>query len=189
MRRAPPLPALLLQALVPTLASALLAAPAGAQAAEAPRVGARLACSTTGLLPGCANTLAVVLEVPEGWHVYAPCLNDSGLPVLVEPRLPEGWTAEPVSWPPPQRLPEPGELLDHVYTGRVVLPFRIHVPESAAGTAAKAAVHVEWMACKSACVLGHAELALDLPVAALAAAVDESPDANLIRQVHAPRPL
>jgi hypothetical protein len=94
-----------------------------------------------------------------------------------------------VIWPVPERLVEPGGLLDHVYTGRVVLPFHVRVPESAAGTRETPSVHVEWMACRTACVLGRADVSLDLPVAALHAAVDESPDANLVRQVRLPRPL
>jgi hypothetical protein len=45
------------------------------------------------------------------------------------------------------------------------------------------------MACRTACVLGRADVSLELPVAALRAPVDESPDSNLVRQVRLPRPL
>ena len=119
MPRARWLPLMALLALAPLAA--------GQVDKAAPKVVARLACTTVALRPGAENTLAVVLDVPEGWHVYAPALNDTGLPVTIEPQLPEGWSAQPVSWPVPERLPEAGEMLDHVYTGRVVLPFVVPV--------------------------------------------------------------
>ena len=175
---------------LPLMALLALAPIAAGQRAEGPpKVAARLACTSVALRPGAENTLAVVLDVPEGWHVYAPALNDTGLPVSLEPRLPEGWTASPVSWPVPERLPEPGEMLDHVYTGKVVLAFTVQVPREAAGTSAKPSVHVDWMACNQFCVLGSADVALELPVAAAGAAIADSPDAALVKQVRLARAL
>ena len=153
---------------------------------RAPPVTARLACATDKCKPGESNLLAVVLDVPTGWHVYAPCLNDSGLPVTVTPQLPEGWQAQPAPWPTPERLVSPGELLDHVYSGRVTLPLRVLVPPEAAGTRVTLQAHVTWMACKTACVLGQDDVSLAIDVAAAGAGVIASRDEALFHDARTP---
>jgi DsbC/DsbD-like thiol-disulfide interchange protein len=172
--------------LLPATALAALAMPAAAQVVKAPALAARLAAEKQALRPGESGTLAVILEVPAGWHLYAPSLNDTGLPLSLEPHLPAGWTLESITWPVPARLPEPGEMLDHVYTGRVVVPLHVKVPAEAAGSTARVEVHTEWMVCKTACVLGEADVALEIPVAAAGANVADSSDAALLRAVQPP---
>lgn len=179
------------------LALAACAAPSAAQGkalgggAAAEPVVARLACETASLQAGAVNRLAVVLDLADGWHVYAPCLNDSGMPVEIDPQLPPGFAARRTEGPAPHRLLAPGGLLDHVLEGRVVLPLELDVPESAAGGPAHLAARVSWMACASACVLGEADVELTLHVSPVGDAPRPGADAALLRAARerVPQPL
>jgi DsbC/DsbD-like thiol-disulfide interchange protein len=186
-----------LQATALLLALAACAAPSAAQGKAVGGSGpvepvvARLACETATLRAGAINRLAVVLDLAEGWHVYAPCANDSGMPVEIEPLLPPGFTARRTEGPAPQRHLAPGGLLDHVLEGRVVLPLELDVPAQAAGGPARLRAKVSWMACASACVLGDADLDLSLDVSSADAEPRPGPDAPLLRAARerVPQPL
>jgi DsbC/DsbD-like thiol-disulfide interchange protein len=180
-----------LQPIALLLALATCAAPSAAQGkglgggAPVQPVVTRLACETVSLRAGATNRLAVVLDLAEGWHLYAPCINDSGMPVEIEPRLPPGFAARRTEGPAPHRLLAPGGLLDHVLEGRVVLPLELDVPAAAAGAPARLAAKVSWMACASACVLGEAEVELTLDVSPADSAPAPGPDAPLLRAARA----
>lgn len=176
------------------LAALLLAAPAAGQGKGGPDpepVRARLASESEALWPGAANRLAVVLDLQPGWHVYAPCANDSGGPVVIELGLPQGWSGRPTEGPAPRRHVSPGDLLDHVLEGRVALPLEVDVPAEAAGTRAVLRAHVAWMVCRDVCLLGEAEVELTLRVAAAGETPPASRDAALLREALArvPPPL
>ncbi len=174
-----------------------LVAPAAAQGKSlraellAQPVAARLACETAGLQAGATNRLAIVLDLADGWHVYAPCANDSGMPVEIEPALPTGFVARRTEGPAPRRHLAPGGLLDHVLEGRVVLPLELDVPAEAAGQRARLRATVSWMACERACVLGKADVELVLDVAPADSRPQPGPDAALLRAARerTPRPL
>jgi len=171
----------------------LLAGSAAAQAkagAAAEPLRARLVCEGRALVAGSTASLGVVLELAAGWHTYAPFLNDSGVPLTLQPTLPEGFAVRAAEWPAPQRLVSPGEMLDHVYEGRVLLPLPVEVPASAAGSRVTLTVHVGWMVCRSVCQLGEADLTLELPVVPASARVEAGPDAPLFAEARArtPRP-
>jgi len=171
------------------------AAPAQDGAAHGPAASAPLRASLVAeareLVAGRTNSLGVLLELADGWHTYAPFLNDSGLPLRLQPELPEGFAVRPAEWPAPQRLQSEGDLLDHVYAGRVLLPLPVEVPAGAAGTTVTLRVHVGWMVCRSACQLGEADVSLELPVAAAGASPQPSADAPLFAEARArtPQPL
>jgi len=174
---------------------ALLATPAAAQqagAAGAPEpVKARLVTESAALAAGANNPVGVLLEMSEGWHVYAPCLNDSGGPAGVAPELPDGWSWQAFDWPAPVRLLGPGDQLDHVYEGRVLLAGEVQVPADAVAGIATLRMHAAWMACRSVCVLGEAVLTLDVSVTPAGSRVKASADAPLFEATRArtARPL
>jgi DsbC/DsbD-like thiol-disulfide interchange protein len=167
----------------------LLAGGAAAQATpakggQAP-LRARLVAEARGLVAGSTASLGLLLELADGWHTYAPYLNDSGLPITIEPSLPAGFTARAAEWPAPQRHVAEGGLLDHVYEGRVLLPLAVDVPASAAGSTVTLRVHVGWMVCKEACQLGEADLTLELPVLPEGARTTPSAEAPLFAEARA----
>jgi len=138
----------------------------GSVAERAGHVVASLVAEQDTVVPGSVARLGVRLLLDEGWHVYAAARNDSGLPVLVRPELPDGWVAEPLQWPAPHRHLSPGPLLDHVYDDEVLLMFAVRVPADAQpGQTVTLRAHLEWLVCNQVCVAGGADVSLSLPVA------------------------
>ena len=92
--------------LIPLLAALLMASGvARAQATSADHVEAELVAAADAIQPGQPVTLALRLKHDPHWHTYWQVPGDSGLPTRIEWQLPAGWTAGPVQWPVPKRLP------------------------------------------------------------------------------------
>ncbi len=143
----------------------------------------RLVSEWTELAPGKENWLGLAFEIDPGWHVYWNGLNDTGMPIEAKLTLPEGWTAGEIQWPAPRRLVSPGPLLDHVYEDKVTLLVPVTVPADAkGGERFEIAADLEWLVCKTACVLESARVAITLPVAAPEKTPTSSADAGRIAQ-------
>ena len=119
--------------------------------------------------PGGATRVGVHFDLEEGWHIYAKEPGEAGLPTKitwgVTWRGPGGASLGPLNWPTPQRLMDPGNLRTFGYTGVLVLASRLTVSrDTGPGTPLPIHAKVEWLACKSLCVPGSADLHLTLPV-------------------------
>lgn len=143
-------------------AVAVLSSPAAAQPEHA---RAKLVSEHDSLVAGQTGWLGLSFEVDPGWHLYWNGLNDTGYPIQFEVKAPEGFKVGPAVWPAPVRHIAPGDLLDHVYEKRVTLLIPVEVPAQAAGTKAAFAVESNWLVCKEACLMGSANLHLEVPVA------------------------
>ena len=104
----------------------LLGAPASAQQ----RMQVSLVPETTSVLPGTTLTLAFVMRPGAGWHGYWRNPGDAGAEPRVRWRLPEGWTAEPLQYPAPDRLIVMG-LMNYVFERDYALLATIRVPSDA----------------------------------------------------------
>jgi len=141
-------------------------APSFASPAVVRHVKPTLLAETESLQPGKPATVGVRLEMEDGWHTYWKNPADSGLPTRMTWKLPEGFSAGPLQWPPPQRFSAP-PLMSYGYEKDVLLPVEITVPASAKpGTDVTLAGRVDWLECKESCIPGKADLALTLPVRA-----------------------
>jgi thiol:disulfide interchange protein DsbD len=148
---------------------ALFLLPSGAFAATR-HVRASLVSESSSIRPGTPLTVAIRLEMDEGWHTYWKNPADSGLPTRITWRLPEGLTPGALQWPRPQRLSAP-PLMSYGYEGEVLLPVEITVvPSLKPGTDVELAGRVDWLECREACIPGKADLSLVLPVRAEAPA-------------------
>ncbi len=116
------------------------------------------------------------------WHTYWQVPGDSGLPTRIEWQLPAGFTAGPIDWPYPHRLPA-GPLVNFGYEGETLLLTRVQVPANlATGKTVTLTAKAEWLECKDVCIPGSADLSLTLPVRPAAAA---SSHAALFARSHA----
>jgi DsbC/DsbD-like thiol-disulfide interchange protein len=130
-------------------------------------VEASLVAEYKALSPGTINTIGVLFEVDDGWHLYWNGLNDSGFAPEIRLSLPEGYQAGEVQWPAPKRKITAETILDHIYTGSLLLMIPIEVPADAKpGATIRIEAEVDWLVCEDACIPGAAELSLALPVAA-----------------------
>src|SRR5471032_1008827 len=147
------------------LALLLAACPAAAQNPQ-PKVHARLVAEDKVVAPGGSVMVALEEKIAPGWHTYWKNPGDAGAPTEIQWTLPPGWTADPIQWPRPKRLPV-GPLMDYGYEGTPWLLTRITAPTDTSGTGAIKA-HVTWLVCKQICIPEEADLSIDVPVGASA---------------------
>ncbi|HXJ77875.1 MAG TPA: protein-disulfide reductase DsbD domain-containing protein [Candidatus Methylomirabilis sp.] len=131
-----------------------------------PRVTVSLISDSTTIEPGSTFWVGLHQHIAPGWHTYWINPGDSGEPPSVEWSLPSGFTAEPIMWPAPERVPV-GPFMSYGYTNEVVLPIRITAPESLdRGTPVTLRGHASWLVCEKTCIPEEADVILTLPVAA-----------------------
>ena len=145
--------------------SAVLAMVAVAAPVKTPHVEAELVPESTAFVPGQPMTVALRLQMADGWHTYWRNPGDSGLPTTLAWNLPAGATAGPIQWPAPHALPV-GPLVNYGYEGTVLLLSDVRAPEGLKpGDTVTIAAKAEWLVCKETCIPEAADLELTLPVA------------------------
>ena len=113
--------------------SGLAAEPARAPTVKAPnppgppKVSVTLLGETASIEPGASFWVGIRQRIAPGWHTYWTNPGDSGEPPTVDWALPAGWTAGPLVFPQPERMPV-GPLMSFGYTKEVVLLTRLTAP-------------------------------------------------------------
>ena len=81
--------------------------------------------------------------------------------------MPQGFTAGPIQWPTPHRIPV-GPLANYGYDGETTLLTADHRAgrSGAVGTQVPINADVTWLVCEKECIPGEARLSLTLPAAA-----------------------
>ena len=151
------------------LVAAALALPAASQ--SLPRFGsaekhvdADLIAATDAIVPGQPLTVALRLKHEHEWHTYWQVPGDSGLPTQIKWQLPSGFSAGPIEWPHPKRLPV-GPLVNFGYEGETLLLTTIKVPaDLPVGTPVTLNAKAAWLECKDVCIPADAQVKLTLPV-------------------------
>jgi thiol:disulfide interchange protein DsbD len=128
---------------------------------------ADLIAETSAVAPGQPLTVLLRLKMDPGWHTYWVNYGDSGIETTIAWQLPPGWTAGPIQWPTPEKLPL-DQYMNYGYEGTAGLLVSLTPPaDLKAGDTVKLAAKVSWLECSEAdCVPGDANVSLDLPVAA-----------------------
>ncbi len=148
------------------LAASLLvvAATASAQPVRVDNAEAELVAAVDAVVPGQPLSAGLIIRHDPHWHTYWRVPGDSGLPTTINWQLPAGFTAGPIEWPVPKRLPI-GPLMNFGYEGELLLPVRIAVPADVApGQTVQLKARADWLICKEVCIPGGADLQLALPV-------------------------
>ena len=136
---------------------------AAAAPVKTENVEAELVAERTAAEPGSTLTLALRLKIIPHWHTYWRNPGDSGEPTSLEWKLPRGYSAGPIQWSAPKRLPI-GPLLNFGYEDEVLHLVDIAVPENASGTVTLAA-HARWLVCNpELCIPEDGIVSIDLPV-------------------------
>jgi len=132
----------------------LLAQPDPFSAApEAPRVRMSLIGDHESVAPGQTFALGISFEIDAGWHMYWNGLNDTGYAPRFEITGPAGFEVGEALWPAPVRHVSPGDILDHVYEGRVTLVVPVTAPASLqSGGEVEFRVRADWLVCESVCI-------------------------------------
>jgi len=114
-------------------------------------------------------SLAVRFQIEDGWHTYWKNPGDTGAEMRIVYDGPEWASLGEIHWPAPKRYVSPGDLLDFVHEGTVILLTGLTVDAEAWEAAGKPEtlafdLNCEWFVCKEICLLGEGSVSLELPV-------------------------
>jgi thiol:disulfide interchange protein/DsbC/DsbD-like thiol-disulfide interchange protein len=157
------------------LAAVLSSFPAHAAPRAADLVRADLVAEPQAITAGEPFTVGVRLRMKEHWHTYWRNPGDSGLATTVTWTLPPGFSAGPIQWPTPARIPVT-HLVNYGYEGETVLLAEITPPaDLSGGQAVDLRADLAYLVCERECIPGEASLSLRLPtVAGMSAAPNPS---------------
>ena len=180
MRSRIPLPSILLFCV-------LAATQVFAASVKTPHVEAEIISRYAAIQPGQPIEAALRLKIIDHWHTYWRNPGDSGLPTRIFWSLPPGFTAAPIEWPYPKRLPL-GPLMNFGYEGQVLHLVTLQTPAGLkAGQNVTINAKAEWLVCSDVCIPESADLAISLPVVS-SAPLQDMRWANAFTDAHAALP-
>lgn len=86
------------------------------------------------------------MAIPPGWHTYWRNPGDAGGATEIHWSLPEGWTADALEWPIPEKLDQEG-LVTFVYQGDTFLRTFLHVASNAPPGRYPLKAQIQWLEC------------------------------------------
>ena len=162
--------------------------PVAAAPVIAPHAEAELIAAATAVQAGKPILVALRLRHDPEWHTYWKNPGDSGMPTRISWTLPPGFSAGPILWPVPQRIPV-GPLTNYGYGGEVLLLSEITPPSTFSGAGpVRLAARADWLICKDICLPGGAVLDLDLDLDLKTGPAAPGPWATRLEQAKAALP-
>ena len=147
------------------LAFLFMASVGQAQSGASEPVKVRLYAEAAAISSGENLSLGVHFKLEPHWHIYWKNPGNSGLPVRIKWKLPEGFEVGPIQWPTPDRI-SLASLVTYGFENEVTLLASLSVPENLKpDQEIRIEAEVDWLMCKALCVPGKADLFIDLLVA------------------------
>ncbi|MEM9029139.1 MAG: protein-disulfide reductase DsbD domain-containing protein [Pseudomonadota bacterium] len=171
-------------AVVATLAIGAVAQEAGAADLK---VQADLVAPLTAVQPGKPLQVGLRQRITPKWHTYWKNPGDSGQATQLEWRLPQGWTASDIHWPPPEALPV-GPLMNYGYSNTILLPVTLTPPPDITADQVTLTAHATWLVCEEICIPEEKTVSLTLDVAR-GGTVAASSEAALFSAAERARPI
>lgn len=156
---------LTVMSIVPSTAPAASLGPFSATPDGNELVEAQLALDQPALSPGATADLGVIFRIESGWHMYWRNPGDTGFPPTVKLDLPEGVVAGPILWPAPERYEHTG-MVDFIYHPDVMLILPLTISPDFRGEEIEIHASLEWLVCKTECLMGSRQVSLRAPVGA-----------------------
>jgi len=112
--------------------------------------------------PGDSSTLALDMTLAPGWHTYWKNAGDSGQPVEITWKVPDGIAIGDIEWPAPHRQPfDP--MMNYGYSDRSTLLMPVTVPDTwPEGKPVEMTADVFWLVCKQVCIPEHGSTTVSL---------------------------
>lgn len=130
-----------------------------------PHSDAELVSEVDAVAPGEPFTVALRIDMEDGWHSYWKNPGDSGLPTRIDWSLPGGFEAGDIQWPYPHRI-DTEVLTSYGYSDQVHLLIEITPPASLEpGSSVTLAGTASWLICADVCLPAEGEVETTLAVA------------------------
>lgn len=123
---------------------------------------ATLTAVTDGVAAGSPLPLLLTLTPQPGWHTYWQNPGDAGAPLELAWALPQGFAADPVYWPVPERIDTP-PLVSFGYSGPVTFPITLKTPDGLSTPETRLSVAARYLVCAETCIPQTVTLTLMLP--------------------------
>ena len=110
-------------------------------------------------------TIAFKFDIIDEWHLYWTNPGDAGLAPTVRWKLPEGFSAGELKFPPPEKIPA-GPLVSFGYAHQLVLLTEITPPRSLdTGKEATIEADFDWLVCREECIPERGAVSITIPTA------------------------
>ncbi|MBX3486996.1 MAG: thioredoxin family protein [Candidatus Paracaedibacteraceae bacterium] len=99
------------------------------------------------------------ITMKPGWHTYWKNPGDSGMETLLTWDLPEGFSASPIQWLPPETLTL-GPVVSYGYSNESFHLVQITPPKDLAQESYSLKLKADWLVCEETCIPESASLSL-----------------------------
>ena len=121
-----------------------------------------MAWAPEGVSAGKPVWLGLQLAHQPEWHTYWKNPGDSGLPTMLEWKLPAGIDAGEIVWPTPKKIPI-GTLANYGYEKTVLLPVPLTVAPGFNALQLDIKLKASWLVCRKECIPQEGEFTLSVP--------------------------
>ncbi|MEM1191784.1 MAG: protein-disulfide reductase DsbD domain-containing protein [Pseudomonadota bacterium] len=114
--------------------------------------------------PGRTTWFALDQRLAEHWHVYWKNPGDSGLPLVMNFDLPDGFVVGDIAYPTPERIAV-GPLVNFGYEGNPVFLVPVTAPLTMpVGDPIAVDLDASWLICEEVCIPEEANFSLTVPI-------------------------
>lgn len=118
-------------------------------------------------IPGETVWFGLGFEMDEDWHIYWKNAGDAGIPPRAywdeQTTISEDEIGE-IDWPLPELIPVvDGEIMDYGYSGTVVLPFPVQMPQASDGPVRLGGT-IDYLICKDICIPESVEVSASIDI-------------------------
>ena len=121
-----------------------------------------MAWAPEGVGAGKPVWLGLQLAHQPEWHTYWKNPGDSGLPTMLEWKLPAGIDAGEIAWPTPKKIPI-GTLANYGYENTVLLPVPLTIAPGFNASQLDIKLKASWLVCRKECIPQEGEFTLSVP--------------------------
>lgn len=111
--------------------------------------------------PGDNITIATEVTLAPHWHVYWRNPGDSGLPIAVNWKLPEGFEISEINWPVPDKISY-DILVNYGFYDKAMLLQTLTVPDTLPEGKITLTAHIDTLICHDICVPESADIVINL---------------------------
>ena len=122
-----------------------------------------MAWAPEGVSAGKPVWLGLQIAHQPEWHTYWKNPGDSGLPTMLEWKLPAGIDAGEIAWPTPKKIPI-GTLANYGYENTVLLPVPLTIAPGFNASQLDIKLKAAWLVCHKECIPQEGEFTLSVPV-------------------------
>jgi len=128
-----------------------------------------MAWAPEGVSAGKPVWLGLQLTHQPEWHTYWKNAGDSGLPTMLEWKLPADITAGEIAWPTPKKIPI-GTLANYGYENTVLLPVPLTIAPGFSASQLDIKLKAAWLVCRKECIPQEGDFTLSVPAKSSTAA-------------------